>query len=199
MGARRLSQALMSSEESRWGTPEDFYRWVDAAIGHFTLDVCAEPHTAKCKRYFTEADDGLSQSWAGELAWMNPPFGDQHPRWLTKMRREVLGDAAGGGCLVPSRVDAGWWADATAGVGRLRSSYYVPESRTWWCRWAGLIVGIYHHDARLKYVGMKDAGGAPFPSSVIVLAKPGHSIRPDLKSKYALLGGRQPITLGMPR
>ena len=41
---------------------------------HFTLDAAALPETAKCVRFFTPQDDGLSQSWAGEVVWLNPPF-----------------------------------------------------------------------------------------------------------------------------
>ncbi len=44
--------------------PDDFARW-DARFGGFTLDAAAAPHNAKCARYFTRADDGLTQSWGG--------------------------------------------------------------------------------------------------------------------------------------
>lgn len=40
----------------------------------FTLDVAAAPHNAKCDRYYTREDDGLSQSWTGERVWCNPPY-----------------------------------------------------------------------------------------------------------------------------
>ena len=43
-------------------TPQDFFdRLKD--IFNFTLDVCALPDNAKCKNYFTPADNGLEQKW----------------------------------------------------------------------------------------------------------------------------------------
>lgn len=63
------------------GTPQDFFDKLDAEF-HFTLDVAAAPHNAKCAIYYTRAADGLIQPWTGSV-WCNPPYsglGD----WLTK-------------------------------------------------------------------------------------------------------------------
>ena len=51
----------------------------------FTIDVAATAANAKCERYYTAAENGLNQSWAGERVWCNPPY--SHPnlgRWIDK-------------------------------------------------------------------------------------------------------------------
>lgn len=71
-----------SSNEDTWETPEDLFDALNKQFG-FELDVCALPATAKCKRYFTPQDDGLSQEWTG-VCWMNPPYGDVIGKWVEK-------------------------------------------------------------------------------------------------------------------
>lgn len=34
-------------------------------IFNFTVDVCALPENAKCERFYTPDDDGLSMPWGG--------------------------------------------------------------------------------------------------------------------------------------
>lgn len=51
----------------------------------FTIDAAASPENAKLERFWTAADNGLTQSWAGERVWCNPPY--SHPnlsRWTDK-------------------------------------------------------------------------------------------------------------------
>lgn len=67
------------------GTPQDFWEALNFQHG-FTLDVAAAPHNAKCARYYTRADDGLSQPWTGSV-WCNPPYSNLNA-WLEKAWRE---------------------------------------------------------------------------------------------------------------
>jgi len=195
--AKKLSRVVFSSDKQDWGTPVEFYRWLDAAFGGFTLDVCANRDNHKCERYFTSDDDGLAQSWAGSVWFCNPEY-DKGERWIVKGRTEALWNAPGA-FLVPSRVDTRWWREATESkhFGALRGSYFEPKTRVWWMRWAKLRVGVYHHDQRLVFEGgPKD--GAPFPSSVIMYLPNGQRITPKLHSKHAQLDGRAALTLGAP-
>lgn len=73
----------------------------------FTLDVAAAPHNAKLPRYFTRAENGLAQSWAGERVYCNPPYSDIEP-WLEKAWAEV--DASLIVMLLPAnRTEQYWW------------------------------------------------------------------------------------------
>lgn len=78
-----VSKALYSSKSGRWETPAPLFQKLDAEF-HFTLDVCAEPHNKKCRRFFSPKQNGLRRSWAGETAWCNPPYGRGVRRWLAK-------------------------------------------------------------------------------------------------------------------
>lgn len=46
---------------NEWETPQWLFDYLDQEF-HFDLDPCATPLNAKCKRFFTKEDDGLSQS-----------------------------------------------------------------------------------------------------------------------------------------
>ncbi len=69
------------SNDERY-TPSSLYLPLHKEFG-FTLDVCATDESAKCRRYFTKAEDGLKQPWSGQRAWCNPPYSDIEP-WLSK-------------------------------------------------------------------------------------------------------------------
>ena len=58
--------------------------WVFEALAvKFDLDVCApEGGRGIAPNYYTEADDGLSQEWFGNV-WMNPPYSTPTP-WVDK-------------------------------------------------------------------------------------------------------------------
>ncbi len=60
----RLNAGLFSSTTDQWATPQDFFDKLDAEF-HFSLDPCASEDNAKCKKYFTEEDNGLIQNWGG--------------------------------------------------------------------------------------------------------------------------------------
>lgn len=59
-----MNKALFSSKSCVWGTPQAFFDNVNNEF-HFDIDVCANDDNAKCKKYFTEEIDGLSQDWGG--------------------------------------------------------------------------------------------------------------------------------------
>lgn len=78
----------------------------------FTLDVAASPENAKCDRYYTREDDGLTQSWAGERVWCNPPYSDCRA-WVAKAWQS-MNDPRGGAELVvmllpANRCEQSWW------------------------------------------------------------------------------------------
>jgi phage N-6-adenine-methyltransferase len=104
-----MTSGLYSSQSCEWATPAEFFNKLNAEFG-FTLDVCASIQNAKCFRYFDRAADGLKQNWAGEVCWMNPPYGRDIKRWVRKAYEESLNGATVV-CLVPARTDTAWWHD----------------------------------------------------------------------------------------
>ena len=139
-----MSSVHFSSATDLWSTPDDFYKACDKRFGPFTLDVCATADNAKCARYFTQADDGLAQSWYPARFWMNPPYGRTIGLWMAKAYRESLRGAFGV-CLVPARTDTAWWHD------------YAMKGSVEFIR------------GRLKFGGHKNS--APFPSALVVFDK----------------------------
>lgn len=128
-----------SSATDMWATPQDFFDALNAEFG-FTLDVCATADNAKCARFYTQTDDGLSQPWEG-VCWMNPPYGRTIGRWMRKAY-ESSQQGATVVCLVPARTDTAWWHD------------YAVKGEVRFIR------------GRLKFGGSKNS--APFPSAVVV-------------------------------
>jgi phage N-6-adenine-methyltransferase len=136
---------MFSSDSDEWPTPPKLYRELDARW-HFTLDACAQPHNAKCRRFFTPEQDGLKQRWKG-VVWLNPPY-SKVGLWMSKARVEAAKGATVV-CLVPARTDTKWWH---ADVEPIRQG-----------KVAG---GVTFLKGRVKFAGAKH--GAPFPSAVIV-------------------------------
>jgi hypothetical protein len=108
-----LQQTLLAVEQTQT-TSDDYYTpaWVFEALGlTFDLDVCAPPGGVAwvpASRYFTKADDGLSQPWEGRV-WMNPPFSEA----MTWVDRFV---AHGHGIALVPQAKSAWqqrlWATA---------------------------------------------------------------------------------------
>ena len=65
------TEVMFSSKAMDWATPQAFFDQLDSEF-HFTLDPCANESNHKCARYFTEADDGLKQSWGGADRFLQP-------------------------------------------------------------------------------------------------------------------------------
>jgi phage N-6-adenine-methyltransferase len=129
-----------SSKTELWATPMDFFqKWSDF-IGGFDLDVCANQENAKCQKFFSKEDDGLSQDWNGKC-WMNPPYGKEIGHWMKKAY-ESSQQGATVVCLVPSRTDTKWWHE------------YAMKGK------------ITFIKGRLKFGEAKNS--APFPSAVVV-------------------------------
>lgn len=183
-----MNRALLSSKSAEWGTPTPFYESLDALFA-FTLDVCATHGNAKHPRYFTARDNGLAQSWEGETAFCNPPYGRGIGDWLRKGRDEAMHARALCAFLVPARVDTDWWhafvMSYDGAPGRLRRSSLHEASRVLWLQREGLTTGVCFHDERIAFEGMTKDDAAPFPSAVVIHAHP--SRRPA--KKHGLTAG----------
>jgi phage N-6-adenine-methyltransferase len=102
-------RGALDEVDDRATHPDNFAVW-DERFGGFTLDVAAAPHNTKCERFFTRADDGLIQSWAGELVWCNPPYSDLY-RWVEKAWQEFPATRGIVMLLPANRVEQKWWQE----------------------------------------------------------------------------------------
>lgn len=136
-----INKGLFTSNTYEWETPRDFFNKLDAEF-HFDLDVCATAENAKCKEYFTEEQNGLSQEWRG-TCYMNPPYGKVISLWMKKAYESSL-EGATVVCLVPARTDTRWW-----------HTYVIPHAKE-----------VRFIQGRIKFVGAKNT--APFLSAVVI-------------------------------
>ena len=125
-----------------WATPEEWFEYLNLEF-KFTLDPCCVPETAKCRRFFTPEEDGLTQSWEDERVFMNPPYGRELPKWMEKAYTEARDNGALVVAFVPARVETLWW-----------HRYAVKASE------------IRFPIGRVKFVGA-DAS-APFPIAIVI-------------------------------
>ena len=129
-----------SSKKHDWTTPRDFWEKLHTEF-QFTLDAAASPENALCERYFTEQDDGLSQSWQG-VVWCNPPYGRQISQWIEKAYQESRKGVTVV-MLIPARTDTKAWHEII-----------FPHAEVRFLR------------GRLRFSNA--AGNAPFPCAVVV-------------------------------
>jgi len=91
-------------------TPADFFAVLHAEHG-FTLDAAANADNAKLPRFFDRAQDGLAQSWAGEIVWCNPPYSNLWA-WVAKAIAETRAGCPKVVMLLPgNRTEQTWWQE----------------------------------------------------------------------------------------
>jgi len=137
-----MNDGLKTSNSIEWATPTAFFEELDREF-HFTLDPCCTKENAKCSKFYTAEDDGLSKDWSGEIVYCNPPYGKEISNWVRKCYEEnkkgttiVM--------LIPARTDTAYF-----------HQYIYKQHEIRFIR------------GRLRFNGCsKDA---PFPSMVVVM------------------------------
>lgn len=135
--------ALFSSKNIEWETPQSFFDELNDEF-HFTLDSCALPHNAKCERFYTPEQDGLSQDWEGERVFCNPPYGRSIYNWIRKCSLESKKPNTLVVALIPVRTDTKYFHE------------FIYKK----------VKEIRFVKGRLKFGNSKQS--APFPSMVVI-------------------------------
>jgi phage N-6-adenine-methyltransferase len=95
----------------------------------FSIDAAASEANARLPRFWTRSDDALSQSWAGERVWCNPPYSHIWP-WVAKAWDEDAAELVV--MLLPAnRTEQSWWQALVEPHrdrgGRLSVEFYADE------------------------------------------------------------------------
>jgi site-specific DNA-methyltransferase (adenine-specific) len=98
-----------SSKTNEWYTPKEVFEPLHKEF-NFTLDPCCTKYSAKCKKFYTEDDDGLSKDWSEDTVFVNPPYGRQIKDWVKKSYTESKKGATVV-MLIPARTDTSYWHD----------------------------------------------------------------------------------------
>ncbi len=131
-----------SSKSNEWYTPQYLFDELNEKY-QFTLDPCASHENAKCDKYFTIEDDGLTKDWSKDIVFMNPPYGRNIKHWIKKAYEESVKGATVV-CLIPARTDTTYWHDYI-----FNNAYNIKFLK-----------------GRIKFGGASNS--APFPSAIVV-------------------------------
>ena len=127
-------------QSDEWETPKEIFEVLDKEF-HFTLDPCATKENAKCERYYTIEEDGLTKDWGGEVVYCNPPY-SKIKDWVKKSYEESCKENTIVVLLIPSRTDTKYFHEYI---------YHRSEIRFF--------------RGRIKF---SNKGSAPFPSMVAI-------------------------------
>ena len=67
---KEIKQDWFNRPQTVYETPDEIFNPLRDEFG-IDFDVCALPENAKCEKFFSPEDDGLSRKWSG-VCWMNP-------------------------------------------------------------------------------------------------------------------------------
>lgn len=134
-----INTGLFTSKTDLWATPQDFFDKLNQEF-NFTLDPCANKENAKCSKFFTQEEDGLTKSWDNEIVFCNPPYGTVLKDWVKKASESKGGVVV---MLIPARTDTSYFHD-----------YIYNKAEIRFLR------------GRLKFGDSKNS--APFPSMLVI-------------------------------
>ena len=112
-----------------WYTPAEYIHSGRSVMGGIDLDpgsTAVANEVVGARRYFTEQDDGLAQSWTGRV-WMNPPYAHGLiEAFCSKLCAEYLdGDVTQAITLTYAATETGWFH----GLAEVAEAIAFPKGR----------------------------------------------------------------------
>lgn len=111
-GVIAATSAAKDYDGDQWGTPPEYIALEREVLGTIDLDPASNEHAQTvvlATTYYTQADDGLEQDWAGTVH-LNPPY--SHPlveRFTAKLLESYeAGAVTAAICLVNNATDTEW-------------------------------------------------------------------------------------------
>ncbi len=109
----KWNRGMQTSHSAEWYTPDQILDPVRALFGVIDLDPCSHADAqqqVRAAHYYTQADDGLTQPWHGNV-YVNPPYGDAIKPWIPRLiAAYTAGECRSVVALVPGRTDTDWFA-----------------------------------------------------------------------------------------
>lgn len=153
-----MNSALLSSKDMNWCTPPEFFAQLDHEF-NFELDPAATAKSAKCPKFYTPEEDGLSHSWGGCSVFCNPPYGRKIADWVAKGYKESRKPGTVVVMLIPARPDTQYWHD------------YILNGKADEVRFIRGRLKFTDEDGKAK-------DPAPFPSALVIWRAPDMAKRP---------------------
>lgn len=150
-----MPRALTSTSRTDWETPGWLFELLNAEFT-FTLDAAADATNTKCDFYLCEEDDALTQPWAPDTVFLNPPYARGAGRldaWVRKAWEESHKGATVA-VLLPASTDTHWWhnyvldrAEIRFVDGRLKFSGATGPG------WFASVIAIFRPDQTKAFLG----------------------------------------------
>jgi len=108
-----LAHVGQNTGEAEWYTPKEYIAAAVSVMGNIDLDPASTVEAnrvVKAAKIFTKKDDGLTQTWRGNV-WMNPPYSQPLiTEFCAKLAESVkIGDVSQAVVLVNNATETNWF------------------------------------------------------------------------------------------
>lgn len=134
-------------------TPLPIIEAARRTLGFIDLDPASSAIAnarVKAGAFFTEADNGLSVNWFGNV-WMNHPFGRiENPKWVSKIESEFKSARVSAACCITFACTSERWFQPLLRRPQCflspRTNYELPDGSTLRGVTKGSVVTYFGHD-----------------------------------------------------